>query len=488
MVKDLPQEIEHNYSTCIPALDDEISLTELDEGILFTQVCSPMATYCMELGELFFDGCKWIYGPHEVENTFCVFLDNQMRTASKIIEFYNEQLTKSETKEDDEILKNKVKIYTGVRRFFRSLREDSKIKHIISRFKTAANKPIAAFDKDPFLLNTPGGMIDLKTGEITPCDPYKYCTMSTTVSLSDNGKKEWDKFLNTITCNDEKLKGYLQTLMGLCCIGKMFDCGLYYAFGNGGNGKSTFFNVAAKVLGDYAVSLSSSLLSDSNDTGKKFSLANLKGKRYALVPEIKRNVRLDDAMLKIIASNDMINAEHKHKDAFVFWPSHTSVVYSNYLPLVEANDQGVWDRIRVVPFSARIRGTTTDVKNMPDKLYEECGGAALAWMVEGAQRFISQGYRLDPEPKAVIDATENYRRENDLLYVFRRDLLEDGDYETPANEVLLQYNRFLVSKGQKKQIGPKQLKAMLERCGYEHGRNRNGSFYRGFRIIENMGA
>lgn len=275
---------------------------------------------------------------------------------------------------------------------------------------------VEAFDRDAFSLNTPGGTIDLKTGARHPHNPRDYCTKCTTVEPGNRGAALWARFLDTITCGDRGLAAYLQIIAGQAAIGAVFAENLIIAYGSGRNGKSTFFNVLARVLGNYSGSLSAETLTTNCRKNKSPEFAELRGKRLVLAAELEEGTRLDTAVVKKLCSTDEITAEKKYKAPFQFTPSHTTVLFTNHLPKVGTTDAGTWRRLIVLPFNAVIKGNA-DIKNYAAYLFENAGGAILTWVIEGAQRFIAAGYKSDP-PECVKQAIETYREDSDWISAY----------------------------------------------------------------------
>lgn len=196
------------------------------------------------------------------------------------------------------------------------------------------------------------------------------------------------------------------------------------AYGRGANGKSTFWNTLARVLGSYSGKISADALTVMVNRNVSPELAELKGKRLVIASELEEGVRISTKTVKEMTSTDEIRAEKKYKDPFDFIPSHTLVLYTNHLPKVGSTDDGTWRRLLVMPFGARITGKS-DIKNYTDYLFENAGGAILSWMIEGARKVIDMNLK-PPVPKVVTDATAEYRNQNDWLAHFLEDRCETG--------------------------------------------------------------
>ena len=277
-------------------------------------------------------------------------------------------------------------------------------------------------DANEFLLNTPSCTIDLTTLEQLAHEPTHYITKETTVDPSNDGAELWKDTLDTFFCGDSELIDYVQQIVGLAAIGKVYIEALIIAFGDGKNGKSTFWNTIARVLGSYSGNISADVLTTRSNRNIKPELAELKGKRLVIASETEDGQRLSTASIKQLCSTDEIYAEKKYKDPFSYSPSHTLVLYTNHLPKVGEIDKGTWRRLIVIPFDAKIT-SSGDVKNFADQLFDEAGGAILQWIIEGAAKIISKGYKLDT-PKRVQAAIDSYKEENDWVKHFVTTVLE----------------------------------------------------------------
>lgn len=274
-------------------------------------------------------------------------------------------------------------------------------------------------DTNPYLLNTPGGTWDLREGTRRDHDPLDLITHQTAVDPNNQGADVWEEALDVFFQADAELIGYVQRIVGLAAVGKVMVEALVIAYGDGRNGKSTFWNTIARVLGSYSGSISADALTVGVRRNVKPELAEARGKRLLIAAETEEGMRLSTSNVKQLASTDQISAEKKFKDPFAFTPSHTLILYTNHLPRVGAMDAGIWHRLIVVPFNAVIEGNS-DVKNYADHLYETAGGAVLAWIMDGARLIHGEDYRLNP-PRQVVEASAAYREDNDWFSQFLDD-------------------------------------------------------------------
>lgn len=303
-------------------------------------------------------------------------------------------------------------------------------------------------DNDEFLLNTPTATYDLRFGVDKKHEhsAEDYITKQTTIDPSNVGEDIWKAALNTFFCDDKDLIEYVQEVAGLAAIGKVHLEGLIIAYGGGRNGKSTFWNTISKILGTYSGNMSADTLTVGCKRNVKPEMAEIKGKRLVIAAELEEGMRFNTSNIKQLCSTDEIYAEKKYKEPFKFEPTHTLVLYTNHLPKVGAIDEGTWRRLIVIPFNAKIEGSS-DIKNYSDYLYENSGGAILKWIMEGAKRVIANGYHLT-QPSVVKDAIKKYKENNDWFSQFLDECCEVGDsFSEKSGDVYSAYRDYCMRVG-----------------------------------------
>lgn len=367
------------------------------------------------------------------------------------------------------------------RSFVLAQRKTSRIAACLTEARPAVEIAVSELDKDPFLLNTPGGAVELQTATLRPHNPLDYCTQITAVAPSREGMDEWLAFLDRLTCGDRELQDYLQECSGMEIVGAVYAEKLNVAYGRGGNGKSTFYNAKARVLGSYYCSLSAETLTANCRKNKSPELAELRGKRLVIAAELEEGMRLDTAAVKNLCSVDPIKAEKKYKDPIQFFPSHTTVLYTNHLPKVGTADDGTWSRLVVIPFKARFRGVQGEVMNYGLYLAEHCGGAILTWMIEGAKRFIAHQFQIK-QPDCVKAAIAEYRDENDWLNAFLEECCDvSPELQERAGDLYDAYRTNCANKHEWAR-GAGDFKAGLTGAGYNWRKTNNGAFYYGLKL------
>lgn len=360
-------------------------------------------------------------------------------------------------------------------------------KYIVSAANTA--KPMIAIsvsdlDKNENLINTPYATYDLRKGIAgeQPHNPEDLITKITACSPGEEGKKIWMDALNLFFCKDQKLIDYVQETVGMAAIGKVYQEHMIIAYGGGANGKSTFWNTIFRVLGNYAGKLSAEALTMNCKRNVKPEMAELKGKRLIISSEMEEGMRLNTAVVKQLCSTDEIQAEKKYKDPFSFVPSHTLVLYTNHLPKVGANDDGIWRRLVVIPFNAKITGKS-DIKNYADYLFEHAGPAIMSWIIEGAKRAIDKNFHTTL-PDVVEAAIQAYREDNDWLGQFLEECCEiDPSYKEKSGELYQAYRAHCMQNGEYIR-STTDFYSSMDKAGYNRIRKNTGVQVVGLKLKE----
>lgn len=341
---------------------------------------------------------------------------------------------------------------------------------------------VSDLDKDENLLNTPVATFDLKKGltGMQAHEPKDLITKITSCSPGDEGKDLWDAALELFFCGDRELIDYVQMVVGMAAIGKVYQEHMIIAYGGGANGKSTFWNTIFRVMGTYAGKLSAESLTMKCKRNIMPELAELKGRRLVISSEMQEGMRLNTSVVKQLCSTDEIQAEKKYKAPFHFVPSHTLVLYTNHLPKVGANDDGIWRRLIVIPFNAKIEGDA-DIKNYADYLYEHAGGYVLKWIIEGAGKAIAADFKT-PLPKVVQAAIDAYREDNDWLGQFIDDCCDaDKSASAKSGELYQAYRAYCIQNGEFAR-STSDFYSALDKAGFNRKRTKDGSMIYGITL------
>ena len=278
-------------------------------------------------------------------------------------------------------------------------------------------------DADPYLLNCANGTLDLRTMTLRDHDPADLLTKVTRAAWHpDAASEEWDAFLARVQ-PDEEMRGYLARLTGHGLEGRVTEHLLQVHYGAGANGKSTFTETVVFTLGDYAAPADPDLLTARTFDAHPTGVADLFGLRLATLHETDRGRRLAEATVKRLTGGDRIKARGMRQDFWSFTPSHTFVMLTNHRPLISGTDDGIWRRIRLVPWDVQI----------PDEEKDGGLGDRLQLGADAVLRFLAEGYAdwrdhglADPEQ--VAKATAAWRGESDALGRFIADRCLAGPY------------------------------------------------------------
>lgn len=362
-------------------------------------------------------------------------------------------------------------------------RRDSKyISAVLKEVRPMLEIEQCILDADEFLLNTPSCTFDLRKGMTAPIehDPLHFITKQTAVDPSIEGVEKWESALNIFFCGDNVLIDYVQKIVGLSAIGKVYVEALIIAYGEGRNGKSTFWNAVSRVLGSYSGNISADMLTVGCRRNVKPELAEARGKRLLIAAEMEEGMRLNTSNVKQLCSTDEIYAEKKYKDPFSYVPTHTLVLYTNHLPKVGAIDKGTWRRLIVIPFDAKIEGKN-DVKNYADYLFVNAGGAILSWVIEGAKKVIEDEYKITT-PQRVENAIMAYKENNDWLSHFLDDRCEVGiEYSEKSGELYNEYRTYCIQTGEFIR-STADFYSALETEGFTKFRNNKGRYIKGLKL------
>ena len=268
----------------------------------------------------------------------------------------------------------------------------------------------AEWDADPWLLNTPGGVVDLRTGRLRAHDRADRMTKITTATPAGDCPT-WRRFLAEVTGGDADLQAYLQRVSGYCLTGSTQEHALFFLYGTGANGKSVFVNTLATILGDYAASAPMDTFMETRSDRHPTDMAGLRGARFVSSIETEQGRRWNESKVKSLTGGDKISARFMRQDFFEFWPQFKLFVAGNHKPAIRNIDEAMKRRLHLIPFTITVPPERRD-KHLQQKLLAERDGI-LAWALEGCLAWQRLG-RLDP-PSQVVAATEEYFEAEDAL-------------------------------------------------------------------------
>ncbi|TXL75632.1 hypothetical protein FHP25_13335 [Vineibacter terrae] len=268
------------------------------------------------------------------------------------------------------------------------------------------------WDSDLWTINTPGGLVDLRTGRLRPSDPLAYCTKvaATTPLTEGTSPARWLRFLAEITSNDPALIGFLQCMLGYALTGDTSAHALFFGWGTGANGKSVLVNTVAGILGDYATTAPADVFLASRIERHPTELADLRGARLVVASEIDDGRRWNEARIKSLTGGDRIKARYMRQDFFEYVPQFKLLIVGNHRPSLRGVDEAMRRRLHLLPFTVTIPPESRDPE-LPEKLKAEWP-AIMRWMVDGCRTWQRDGLKA---PATVVAATEEYLAAEDSI-------------------------------------------------------------------------
>lgn len=324
-------------------------------------------------------------------------------------------------------------------------------------------------DRDPYLLGTLNGVIDLRDGTFRPHSPAVMVTRSVSCNYDPAAKcPTFLRFLEEVQ-PDPEMRAYLQRLTGYTLTGNIGEHLLPFHYGVGANGKGTFLEQTLfKILGTYAAKITDSLVY-SNPRGSEphLEIAGLSGIRFALGEENEDGGNLNERLLKSMTGGDRQKGRFHYRPFFEFNPTAKIHLVGNHRPKIVGRDDGIWRRFRLVEWSIKIPEECRDL-HLDQKIAAEFPGI-LNWLIEGA---LALGDRGTCPPSAVTAATDRFRKDSDDFGAFLRDkTVEDPEGIITKAELYDLYKEYCdeqeireVYRYSKKKVG----KIIFER-GYDEG-------------------
>jgi putative DNA primase/helicase len=348
----------------------------------------------------------------------------------------------------------------------------------LARSETGIPLHLTSFDADPWLLNCANGTIDLKTGALRPHDRANACTkIAGTTFDADADCAKFDAFLAEITGHDIDLYNYLWKFAGYALTGLVTEQTLHFLYGTGANGKSVLCEILLALLGEYGLVASPDLVMARRHGGIPNDVARLRGVRLAVMNETSQGSRFDEAKLKDLTGGDTLSARFLREEFFDFRPTHKLVIRGNHKPVIHGTDDGIWRRLRLVPFNVAIPAERQD-PHLFEKLRDELPGI-LGWAVRGCLEWQRNGLR---PPAVITDAVSRYREESDTLGRFIAECCEVRKLaEVKSSALFSRYQQFC-EQSSERWLSAKDLPLEMERRGFVYKRTETGRRYLGVEL------
>lgn len=352
---------------------------------------------------------------------------------------------------------------------------------------------IDEFDANPELLGTPGGAVDLRTGEIRTPTVDDKVTQLTVFSPAPPGASapRWQEFLAQVFEEDVEMIEFVQRLFGSALVGDVSPQKFVVLYGRGANGKSVLRDVMGRLLGSYSFPPSAKVFMQSRGDRHATEIASLAGKRLLLASEVPAGRSWNDTLLKDLTGGERMTANRMQKDEFSFTPCGTVIFTANTLPSFPGVQEAMLRRILLVPMLRQFTADEQDPSLAADLIATE-GPAILRWMIDGACKFLAdgggvKGLRI---PRSITDATRVYFEEEDIVLQFLLEIqgsVQGRDEWAPgafhSNKALLEkFNQWAYSNGHKTWSVRSLTKAIRENAGRYGLSEKRGNEARGFRV------
>ncbi len=358
----------------------------------------------------------------------------------------------------------KTSFASGVERFARSSRT----------FATTSED----WNSDPFKLATPGGTVDLRTGELFPAEPSDRITKLTAVTPYVEAEcPRWRQFIAETTNGDVGLARFLRQMCGYALTGDVSEHALFFIHGDGCNGKGVFINVVIKILGDYASTSSMDTFTASASDKHPTELAALHGARLVTASETEEGRQWAESRIKALTGGDRISARFMRCDFFEFDPTFKLVIVGNHRPVLRNVDDALRRRLNFIPFVHR---PAAPDRQLEEKLKAEWSGI-LRWMIEGCLDWQANGL---VRAKVVTEATDSYFGDQDLMEQWLDEMCDaepGNQWKTGTSGELFASWRDYAAKAGEKPMSQKSFADAMQKRGFE--RYRGGFGVRSFRGV-----
>jgi P4 family phage/plasmid primase-like protien len=372
-------------------------------------------------------------------------------------------------------------IAKAVEKWGRSSEGRAKVQSMIFMARSDLAITPAELDSDPWLLNVNNGTIDLRTGTLRPHNPEDLITKMAPVDYDPNARAPlWLSFLDRIMSGNQDVIKFLQRITGYSLTGSTREQCIFILHGIGANGKSTYLETIADVLGDYANTTPTQTLMPRRADAMSNDLARLAGSRFVTATETDDGHKLAESLVKQMTGGEQVAARFLYGEIFQFRPKFKIFLGTNHQPEIVGTDHGIWRRIKKIKFDVVIPDEEQD-KNLKQKLLQEAPGI-LAWAVRGCQEWLAAGLQ---EPEEVTEATRRYRADMDVLADFLTDCCDVGAINATVSisELYRAYSKWCEESGERALSKLKFGRRMAER-GFRQDRTGQERYWHGISLLD----
>jgi putative DNA primase/helicase len=336
---------------------------------------------------------------------------------------------------------------------------------------------IGQWDADRWLLNTPGGVVDLHTGKLRPHRVNDYMTKITAFTPGGDCPR-WKKFIAKVTGGDVKLAAFLKRISGYALTGSVEEHALFFLYGLGQNGKSQFLLAISGLIGDYHHQAPIEMFTESQTDRHPTELAALMGARLVTAVEPEQGRRWNETRIKQLTGGDPISARFMRQDFFKFMPQYKLFIAGNHKPGLRSVDKAISRRVNIIPFAVTIPDKEK-IKDLADVMLKAGGPGILQWAIEGCLEWQKNG--LAP-PEVVTDATKEYLADENVLQTWLDECcIRDPKATTLSGRV---YRDWKVWSEERNEFtgSNKAFTARLEGLGFQRHRTNSGIVWHGLKL------
>ena len=340
----------------------------------------------------------------------------------------------------------------------------------------------AEFDLDPYILTLPNGILDLRTGALRQAVPQDRVSRLAGCAYDPDATAPMLMDVLDRILPDKQVREFVRRAIGYTLTGSVEEEKFFMCHGVGANGKSTFANIIAAMMHEYAGSFGAALVTrNKNENEAARMIARLPGLRLALVNETAIGDLWDSARLKELASRERIAARLLYKESFDFFPTQKLWIRTNHLPgSLDAGD-GFWRRCIPIPFTVQIPEADL-IRDLDKRIIATELPGVLNWALQGAMEWFKSGLAV---PKVITQSAQSYREETDVLGLWMDERTKpDAKAKVPVREAFADYEDFCQSQGMSAGSAMTFSRAMTDR-GAERDRHKGGGRrFKGFRLVE----
>jgi len=433
-------------------------LTDLGNAERFRERCRDRLLWCSAIGWLVWDGKRWSRdGADELVKLAEHDTVRMIQEEAKAVGATGRKDVEGAPKTARDWLFDERKglLYSDkIASWGRSSEAVNKLGALSKRGAPYLAVSIGELDSDKFKINVNNGTLVVRKSEdedyiqFRPHDPADLITKLAPVDFDPEAAcPAYDAFLARIQ-PEARMREFLQQWFGLSLTGDVGEQKLVYFYGKGGNGKSVLVDAVSFVAGDYGKTLPIETFLDNgkprNGSQATPDLAILPGVRMLRTSEAEKNSKLAEAMVKLITGGEEMSARDLNRPLFWFYPQFKMTMSGNYRPTISGTDEGIWRRVRLVPFNVTIPKEERD-PHLIDKLRVEASGI-LNRLLDGLRIWLDKGLQ---EPEDVLKATAEYRSASDPLGRFLAACVASspGD-RVQSSELYKLYAAWCVSAGE----------------------------------------